>query len=94
MQRELIEIQAKSVAASIRPDVAAFLLSKIEGKKDEVDAAVRLLYRTLVQPIDLPGPDVILDPALEQASVHVARGFYELLVEFLRAKTEEVTDAG
>lgn len=58
-------------------------------KKAAVMSAVGKLYDTLIEPIDLPGPDVIVDPALKKVLLVFADG----LVEFFVAKLPKSTDA-
>lgn len=92
MRKEEVESQLKAVAQSIRPETAASLLNKLSGKREDVAEAVRLFYKAVIRPLDLPGPDIVLDPALERAAVHVAVSFYDLLIGFLEAKSLEVKD--
>lgn len=58
-------------------------------KKAAVMAAISKLYDSLILPIDLPGPDLIVDPALKQVLMIVADG----IVEFFVSKLPKPSDS-
>lgn len=57
-------------------------------KKAAVMAALGKLYDALIEPIDLPGPDVIVDPAFKKCLLVIADGLIEFFVARLPAPTD------
>lgn len=63
---------------------AQAVLDLADGKRDELQAVVRTGYDLFVEPLDLPGPDKILDPWLSGGITAGTGTGYDALMDKLR----------
>jgi hypothetical protein len=63
---------------------AQAVLDLTDGKRDELQKVVRTAYDLFVEPLDLPGPDVVIDPWLSGGIVAGTGTGYDALMDRLR----------
>lgn len=83
---------------SLKSKLLALLIAEIERLDSSVDIPGYLagqleeLFDTHVKPLDLPGPDAVIDPLLRAAIRPLVKRLYDGLIERIGAEGEQDAD--
>jgi len=88
IREQILDLYGK-LQGHITPELAKRLLAKLEGREEEFVLAVEQTYDLLIEPMNLPGPDTLLDPLIRLALGRVASTAYQNLMAWLKAQAEE-----
>jgi len=64
--------------------IAAKIHRQMAGRRDEFILIVDELYDRFVKPMNLPGPDMVLDPIIRTAILAVAANGYDQFLNHLK----------
>ena len=83
---------------SLKSKLLALLLAEIKRLDDSIDISAYLatqleeLFDQHVKPIDLPGPDAIIDPLLRAAIRPLVKRLYDQLIAQIGSEGEQDAD--